>query len=121
MPEIYRVDRSSGRCTSGLRGGSGARFGAQLLGEVDFVTGKATLAPETVAANLFRIARAIDTLVADGGKESRLQREREHIVDVALHREHLDRVDDRSSNATPVHVARHSDRRNFSDGRRVLL
>ena len=76
---------------------------------------------EAIAANLFRIARAVDTLISDRREELRLKRQREDVVDAALDRERFNRADDRLPDAASVHVARHRDRRDFGDRRRILL
>src|SRR5512138_3317844 len=77
----------------------------EVLREADLVAREPTHATEAVAADLLRIARPVDALVADGREEIRLQREGEHVVDATHARQILDRVDDRAAETATTRVA----------------
>src|SRR6478672_11200390 len=95
-------------------------LGHEVLREADLVAREAARAPETVAANLLRIARAIHPLVADGGEELRLEREGEDVEDAALARQRFHRAHDGAAEPLAVRLLRHRDRRHLGHARRVL-
>src|ERR1700712_687375 len=97
------------------------RVGAQVSREADLGAGKAPRTTQAVAADLFGIARAVDTLVADGREELGLQREREDVVDAALARQVLDGANDRSAESLAVRVPGDGDRRHLGYAGRIFL